>query len=121
MELSFALINEQNFKSMTKELIAFLQTADPVFKSECSSGMVIAAENHAPSRKCHLDSLLDVLKGAGNYVRDDVIFNTIQLVSESTELQPYVVHETWKAIRDTENCTEKQPLTQVLICPCNLY
>ena len=23
------------------------------------------------------------------------------------------MHETWKAIRDTENCTEKQPLTQV--------
>ena len=39
--------------------------------------------------------------------------NFIQTVSESTDLQPYVVHETWKAIRDTENCTEKQPLTQV--------
>lgn len=51
--------------------------------------------------------------GAGNYVRDDVIFNTIQLVSESADLQPYVVHESWKAIRDTQNCTEKQPLTQV--------
>ena len=75
--------------------------------------MVIAAENHSPGRRCHIDTLMDVLKAAGNYVRDDVIFNTIQLVSESTELQPYVVHETWKAIRDTENCTEKQPLTQV--------
>ena len=39
MELSFALINQSNYKTMTKELIAFLQTADQVFKSECSSGM----------------------------------------------------------------------------------
>ena len=38
MELSFALINQSNYKTMTKELIAFLQTADQVFKSECSSG-----------------------------------------------------------------------------------
>ena len=53
------------------------------------------------------------LQGAGNYVRDDVIFNTIQLVSDTSDLQAYVVHEAWKAIRDTENCTEKQPLTQV--------
>ena len=51
--------------------------------------------------------------GAGNHIRDDVIFNTIQLVSNSPDLQPYVVHEAWKAIRDTQNCTEKQPLTQV--------
>ena len=80
---------------------------------DANSGMVIAAENHSPGRRCHIDTLMDVLKAAGNYVRDDVIFNTIQLVSESSELQPYVVHETWKAIRDTENCTEKQPLTQV--------
>ncbi len=34
-------------------------------------------------------------------------------VSQTPDLQPYVVHEAWKAIRDTDNCTEKQPLTQV--------
>ena len=51
--------------------------------------------------------------GAGNHIRDDVIFNTIQLVSNAPDLQPYVVHEAWKAIRDTQHCTEKQPLTQV--------
>lgn len=113
LELSFALINAQNFKTMTKELINFLQDADPNFKSECSSGMVIAAEKHAPGKRCHIDTLFDVLKGAGNYVRDDVIFNTIQLVSETSDLQPYVVHEAWKAIRDTVSCTEKQPLVQV--------
>ena len=61
-----------------------------------------------------MDTLLEVLKWAGNFVRDDVIFNTIKLVSQTPDLQPYVVHEAWKAIRDTENCTEKQPLTQVI-------
>ena len=63
MELSFALINQQNFKTMTKELITFLQSSEPLFKSECSSGMVTAAEKHSPGKKCHIDTLLDVLKG----------------------------------------------------------
>jgi len=36
-----------------------------------------------------------------------------QIVSQAPDLQSYAVHEAWKAIRDTENCTEKQPLTQV--------
>lgn len=116
MELSFALINVQNYKTMTKELITFLQTADSTFKSECSSGMVTAAERHAPGlgRRVHVDTLLDVLKYSGNWVRDDVIYKTIQLVSQTPAVQPYVVHEAWKAIRDnTDNFTEKQPLTQV--------
>jgi AP-1 complex subunit gamma-1 len=41
----------------------------------------------------------------------------LQIVSQSPDLQPYAVHEAWKGIRDTENCTEKQPLTQVA-CWC---
>ena len=113
LELSFALINPQNFKTMTKELINFLQDAEPNFKSECSSGMVIAAEKHAPGKRPHIDTLFDVLKGAGNYVRDDVIFNTIQLVSETPDLHPYVVHEALKAIRNMVSCIDKQPLVQV--------
>jgi AP-1 complex subunit gamma-1 len=81
--------------------------------------MVTAAERFAPNRRVHIDTLLDVLKTAGNYVRDDVIYNTIQLVSaDAADLQPYVVHELWKAIRDTEvNMTEvwvRQPHTCLL-------
>lgn len=114
MELCFALTNTQNFKIMSKELIAFLQTAEPEFKAQCSSSMVTAAEKFAPNKRCHVDTLFDVLKTAGNFVRDDVMFNTIQLVSaEASDLHPYIVHEAWKALRDTEVSSEKQPLVQV--------
>ena len=99
---------------MTKELIAFLETAEPEFKTQCSSSMVTSAEKYAPSKRCHIDTLFDVLKTAGNYVRDDVTFSTVQLVSaECGDLQPYVTREAWRAIRSTENCSEKQPLVQV--------
>ena len=77
-------------------MINLMQDAEPNFKSKCSPGMVIAAEKHAPGKRPHIDTLFDVLKGAGNYVRDDVIFNTIQLVSETPDLHSYVVHEAWK-------------------------
>ena len=51
----------------------------------------------------------------GKYVRDDVIFNTIQLVSENSELQPYVAQESWAALKASAECySEKQPLTQVI-------
>merc|ERR1719288_503866 len=83
---------------MTKELITFLETVtESEFKSSCSSGMLSAVEK---------------------YVRDDVTFNTIQLVSENAELQPYVAQESWAALNASSECfSEKQPLTQVC-CWC---
>jgi AP-1 complex subunit gamma-1 len=35
---------------------------------------------------------------AGNYVRDDVVSNTIQIIAESTSLQGYAVGQLWKAV-----------------------
>jgi AP-1 complex subunit gamma-1 len=61
MELSFALINAQNIRTMTKELIIFLEKSDAEFKAQCSSCMVLAAERYAPTIRWHLDTLLSVL------------------------------------------------------------
>jgi len=117
MELCFALINSSNIKSMVKELLVFLKTAEPEFKQQCSSNMMIAADQHSPDRKWHIDTIYDVLKNSGNTVRDDVIFNTIQLISESVEHQRYTVHLSWRTLQATEHCSEFQPLTQVC-CWC---
>lgn len=66
MELSFALVNGQNIRSMMKELLAFLERAEPEFKATCSSAMLHHAERHAPTNKWHLDTLFKVfLKVSG--------------------------------------------------------
>ncbi|XP_065155576.1 AP-1 complex subunit gamma-1 isoform X2 [Atheta coriaria] len=111
MELSFALINTQNIRTMMKELLVFLERADPEFKAQCSSNIVLAAERYSPNKKWHLDTLLKVLVAAGNYVRDDVITCTIQLISETTSQQGYITLQLWKFL--AEDTMDKQPLIQV--------
>ena len=91
MELCFALINSTNIKSMMKELLVFLKSAEPDFKQQCSSNMMISADQHSPDTKWHLDTIFEVLKNSGNMVRDDVVFNTIQLISESIQFQVCVM------------------------------
>ncbi|CAK1552596.1 unnamed protein product [Leptosia nina] len=117
MELSFALINSQNIRAMMKELLLFLERSDAEFKAHCSSAMVLAAERYAPSNKWHLDTLFQVLLKAGNYLRDDTVSNTIQIISSAPgERQAYASQRLWISLERSAVCgdsTEKQPLIQV--------
>lgn len=60
MELSFALVNSSNMVAMMRELLQFLERSEAEFKTACSSAIVLAAERHAPTDKCHLDTLFQV-------------------------------------------------------------
>ncbi|KAL9879042.1 AP-1 complex subunit gamma-1 isoform X2 [Glossina fuscipes] len=122
MELSFALINAQNIRTMTKELLLFLEKADPEFKAQCSSGMILAAERYSPNTRWHLDTQLSVLIAAGNYVRDDVVSSTIQLVSSSPALeQTYITNRFWESLQVANHCEDKQPLLQVAVWAIGEY
>ncbi|XP_032594390.1 AP-1 complex subunit gamma-1 isoform X2 [Drosophila grimshawi] len=122
MELSFALINAQNIRTMTKELLLFLEKADAEFKAQCSSGMILAAERYSPNSRWHLDTQLSVLIAAGNYVRDDVVSSTIQLVSSSpVPEQTYITNRFWESLQVANHCEDKQPLLQVAVWAIGEY
>lgn len=71
MELSFALINSNNIRAMMKELISFLERAEPEFKAQCSSNIVLSAERFAPNKRWHLDTLLKVLVAVSSILVKD--------------------------------------------------
>lgn len=113
MELSFALVNAQNIRAMAKELLVFLEKADPEFKAQCSSSMVNSAERYAPTIRWHLDTLLSILIAAGNYVRDDVTSSTIQIISSSpSNEQAVITVKLWESVQET---LDNQPLLQVAV------
>lgn len=119
MELSFALVNSLNIRTMMKELLTFLEKSEPEFKASCSSSIVLAAERFAPNKRWHLDTLLKVLVAAGNYLRDDVIASTIQLISETTSQQAYITLQLLHAL--SEDKMDKQPLIQVAVWAIGEY
>ncbi|CAG9532983.1 unnamed protein product [Cercopithifilaria johnstoni] len=111
MDLCFALINQTNITNMTKEILIFLETADPEFKAECASKMYIATEKYSPNYGWHLDTMIKVLKLAGNYVPDEVVSCMIQLISSHTELQHYAAIQLYRAAQ--ADIVNAQPLLQV--------
>ncbi|XP_023646476.1 AP-1 complex subunit gamma-1 isoform X2 [Paramormyrops kingsleyae] len=110
MELSFALVNGNNIRGMMKELLHFLDSCDPEFKADCASGIFLAAEKYAPSKRWHIDTIMRVLTTAGSYVRDDCVPNLIQLITNSVEIHSYTVQRLYKALLDD---ISQQPLVQV--------
>src|SRR5215470_1852080 len=62
LELSYALINEQNVRVLIRELLAFLEVADDEFKLGLTTQISLAAERFAPNKRWHIDTILRVLK-----------------------------------------------------------
>lgn len=62
LELSYALINEQNIKSLMRELLSFLEVADNEFKLGLTTQICLAAERFAPDKRWHIDTMLRVLQ-----------------------------------------------------------
>lgn len=62
LELSYALINEQNVRVLIRELLAFLEVADDEFKLGMTTQICLAAERFAPNKRWHIDTVLRVLK-----------------------------------------------------------
>ena len=68
LELSYALINEQNVRVLIRELLAFLEVADTEFKLGMTTQISLAAERFAPNKRWHIDTFLRVLKLVGIYL-----------------------------------------------------
>lgn len=61
LELSFALINQNNIRTIMKEVLNFLDVAEPEFKAYIATNALVAAEKHSPSKRWHIDTVLTVL------------------------------------------------------------
>ncbi|EJD07418.1 Adaptor protein complex AP-1 gamma subunit [Fomitiporia mediterranea MF3/22] len=99
LELSYALINEQNVRVLIRELLAFLEVADTEFKLGMTTQISLAAERFAPNKRWHIDTFLRVLKLAGNHVREEILSAFIRLVAHTPELQAYTASKLYTALR----------------------
>ncbi|KAG5437559.1 hypothetical protein PCANB_000987 [Pneumocystis canis] len=93
LDLSFALINESNIRVLVRELLLFLETSDNEFKLNITTQISIAANNFAPNKRWHIDTMLRILKLAGNYIKEHVFSNFIQLIITTPELHSYTIRK----------------------------
>ncbi|WVN88222.1 uncharacterized protein L203_103423 [Cryptococcus depauperatus CBS 7841] len=98
LELSYALINDGNIRVMTRELLSFLEVADNESKLGLTTEICLAAERYANNKRWQIDTVLRVLKIAGNFVRDEILAAFIRLVCHTPELQFYTTQRLYAAL-----------------------
>ena len=99
LELSFFLINESNVRVMIRELLMFLEVADEEFKYSMPARICQAADLFAPNKRWHIDTVIRVLKSAGNYVKEEVLSNFIKLVAAVGDLHAYSVYKLFYSVK----------------------
>ncbi|KAK6523295.1 clathrin associated protein complex large subunit [Orbilia ellipsospora] len=100
LDLSFTLINESNIRVLVRELLAFLEVANNEFKPAMTTQICLAAEKYAPNKRWHIDTVLRVLKLAGNFVKEQILSSFIRLIATSApDLQTYSVQKLYSALR----------------------
>lgn len=100
LDLSFMLINADNVRVLIRELLAFLEVADNEFKPVMTTQIGIAADRFAPNKRWHMDTILRILKLAGNYVKEQILSSFVRLIATTPELQTYAVQKLYSSLKE---------------------
>jgi AP-1 complex subunit gamma-1 len=100
IELAFTLINNEKDVGLVDKLLNLLSRGkiDNEFKSALASKVSVAADRFAPSKRWHIDTILRILKLAGNYVKEQILSSFIRLIATSPSEQEYCVRELYAAL-----------------------
>lgn len=87
LELSFAILNDQNIRVLAREILNFLQnSSDNDLKPYATSQLAIAANKYAPNDKWRFLNLSRMLKVAGNYVTSDIVSNILASLLQCSDM-----------------------------------
>jgi AP-1 complex subunit gamma-1 len=100
LDLVYRICKTTNIKSIIKELLNYLLTADKKFKEELSNKILMAVEKYSPSKKWQLDTVIKVFTLAGSIVMDNFINSLIALIVSTPELQNYAVNKVYFCMKE---------------------
>lgn len=98
LELVYALVNEGNIRTLTRELLDYLDVCDVEFKPDLANKVCVLVQRFAPDKRWYIDSLLQVLVQAGAYVKDDACRALILLVVNAAQLHGYAVRCAYRTL-----------------------
>lgn len=98
LDLLFAMCDRSIAESVVRELLSYLAIADWAIKDEMVLKLAILAERFAPDMRWYVDTILQLLNIAGDFVSDDIWHRVVQIVTNREDLQKYAASRMYKAM-----------------------
>ncbi|XP_047330094.1 AP-1 complex subunit gamma-2-like [Impatiens glandulifera] len=99
LEIICLLVNDSNVKSLTKELIEYLEVSDLEFKEDLTVKICSIVEKFSAEKIWYIDQMLKVLSEAGKFVKNEVWHALIVVISNASDLHGYSVRSLYRAVR----------------------
>uniref|UniRef100_A0A8C8EGE2 AP-2 complex subunit alpha n=1 Tax=Oncorhynchus tshawytscha TaxID=74940 RepID=A0A8C8EGE2_ONCTS len=99
-DLLYAMCDRSNAKQIVAEMLSYLETADYSIREEMVLKVAILAEKYAVDYSWYVDTILNLIRIAGDYVSEEVWYRVIQIVINRDDVQGYAAKTVFEVGRD---------------------
>ncbi|XP_038126770.1 AP-2 complex subunit alpha-2 isoform X2 [Cyprinodon tularosa] len=99
VDLLYAMCDRSNSKQIVAEMLSYLETADYSIREEIVLKVAILAEKYAVDYTWYVDTILNLIRIAGDYVSEEVWYRVIQIVINQDDVQGYAAKTVFEALQ----------------------
>ncbi|XP_040183494.1 AP-2 complex subunit alpha-1 isoform X3 [Rana temporaria] len=98
-DLLYAMCDRTNAKQIVSEMLSYLENADYSIREEIVLKVAILAEKYAVDYSWYVDTILNLIRIAGDYVSEEVWYRVIQIVINRDDVQGYAAKTVFEALQ----------------------
>ncbi|XP_018081916.1 AP-2 complex subunit alpha-1 isoform X2 [Xenopus laevis] len=98
-DLLYAMCDRTNSKQIVSEMLSYLETADYSIREEIVLKVAVLAEKYAVDYSWYVDTILNLIRIAGDYVSEEVWYRVIQIVINRDDVQGYAAKTVFEALQ----------------------
>uniref|UniRef100_A0A8C7XB46 AP-2 complex subunit alpha n=1 Tax=Oryzias sinensis TaxID=183150 RepID=A0A8C7XB46_9TELE len=99
VDLLYAMCDRSNARQIVAEMLGYLETADYSIREEIVLKVAILAEKYAVDYSWYVDTILNLIRIAGDYVSEEVWYRVIQIVINRDDVQGYAAKTVFEALQ----------------------
>ncbi|XP_077476229.1 AP-2 complex subunit alpha-2-like [Stigmatopora argus] len=99
VDLLYAMCDRSNAKQIVAEMLSYLENADYSIREEIVLKVAILAEKYAVDYTWYVDTILNLIRVAGDHVSEEVWYRVIQIVINRDDVQGYAAKTVFEALQ----------------------
>ncbi|XP_067902892.1 AP-2 complex subunit alpha-2-like isoform X2 [Heterodontus francisci] len=99
VDLLYGMCDRSNAQQIVAEMLNYLENADYSIREEIVLKVAILAEKYAVDYTWYVDTILNLIRIAGDYVSEEVWYRVIQIVINRDDVQGYAAKTVFEALQ----------------------